>query len=113
MAHTAISEIKLPYTIINTATSNSTAEKEAFLGHIEQVKQVARQVYSPHLIRMIGCVTMYDPLCLVTELPANGDLLTYLVTSRRMVNQNQPLTYARLTNIPCLFFRGSLKADIA
>ena len=67
------------------ATSNSAAEKEAFLGHIEQAKQVAGEIHSPHLIKMIGCVTAYEPLCLVMELPVNGDLLTYLVTSRRMV----------------------------
>ena len=30
---------------------------------------------------------MYDPLCLVMELPANGDLLSYLINCRQEVRE--------------------------
>ena len=40
---------------------------------------------NPHVVNMIGCVTIQEPLCLVTEFVMYGDLLTYLNTLRRMV----------------------------
>lgn len=47
---------------------------------------VARATHSRHLVNMIGCVTKYDPFCLVMELPEGGDLLTYLISCRKKVS---------------------------
>ena len=40
---------------------------------------------NPHVVNMIGCVTLQEPICLVTEFVKYGDLLTYLTTIRRFV----------------------------
>ena len=40
---------------------------------------------NPHVANMIGCVTLQEPICLVTEFVKYGDLLTYLTAFRRMV----------------------------
>ena len=40
---------------------------------------------NPHVVNMIGCVTLQEPICLVTEFVKYGDLLTYLTTFRKMV----------------------------
>ena len=61
-------------------------EKRAFLDHIEQAKLVTSQLVMSHVIKMIGCVTLHEPHCLITELPARGDLLTYLVNCREKVS---------------------------
>ncbi|XP_067942100.1 uncharacterized protein [Watersipora subatra] len=36
----------------------------------------------PNIIRLIGCVTLSQPACLITEYAANGDLLSYLQSIR-------------------------------
>ena len=40
---------------------------------------------NPHVVNMIGCVTLQEPLCLVTEFVKYGDLLSYLRTTRKQV----------------------------
>ena len=42
--------------------------------------------HNPHVVAMLGCVASQEPLCLVTELVDYGDLLSYLRSSRQMVN---------------------------
>lgn len=71
------------------AAGNTINTKQSFLNHIEQAKLVSKQVHSKHLCGMIGCVTLYDPLCLVMELPSNGDLLTYLISCRQEVRSRK------------------------
>ena len=41
--------------------------------------------HSPHVVGMLGCVTLQEPLCLVTEFVKYGDHLSYLRTNRKMV----------------------------
>ena len=64
-----------------TATGS---ERSDFLSEIDTMKQVA-EGNNPHVVNMIGCVTLQEPVCLVTEFVKYGDLLTYLSTVRRMV----------------------------
>lgn len=40
---------------------------------------------NPHVITFIGCVTIQEPLCLITEFVKYGDLLSYLETIRKLV----------------------------
>ena len=47
------------------------------------MKKIA-QGNNPHVVNMIGCVTLQEPLCLLTEFIKYGDLLSYLRSSRKM-----------------------------
>ena len=40
---------------------------------------------NPHVVNMVGCVTIQEPLCLITEFIKHGDLLSYLQSIRKMV----------------------------
>ncbi len=42
--------------------------------------------HSPHVVGMLGCVTLQEPLCLITEFIKYGDLLSYLRTNRKIVS---------------------------
>ena len=69
------------------AGSASGSERSDFLEEIETMKVVA-EGNNPHVVNMIGCVTLQEPICLVTEFVKYGDLLTYLTTIRKMVHRN-------------------------
>ena len=60
------------------------SERKDFLSEIDMMKKVS-EGHSPHVVGMLGCVTLQEPLCLVTEFVPFGDLLSYLRTNRKMV----------------------------
>ena len=62
-------------------------ERKDFLSEIEMMKKVA-EGQNPHVVGLLGCVTIQEPLCLITEFVKYGDLLSYLRTNRRMVLNN-------------------------
>ena len=66
--------------------SATGSERSDFLKEIDTVKKVA-QGQNPHVVGLVGCVTAQEPLCLITEFVAYGDLLSYLRTSRKQVTQ--------------------------
>ena len=41
---------------------------------------------NPHVVNMIGAVTLQEPMCVVTEFLEHGDLLSYLKALRKKVN---------------------------
>ena len=43
---------------------------------------------NPHVVNMIGAVTRQEPMCVVTEFLAHGDLLSYLKAARKNVKIN-------------------------
>ena len=45
-----------------------------------------------HVVNMVGCITIQEPLCLITEFVKHGDLHTFLRTCRKQV----PLCYLYL-----------------
>ena len=59
-------------------------ERQDFLSEIEMMKKVA-EGQNPHVVCLLGCVTIQEPLCLITEFVKYGDLLSYLRTNRKMV----------------------------
>ena len=65
----------------------SGSEKMDFLQEIETMKCVAKG-NNPHVVNMIGCVTIQEPLCLITEFVKHGDLLSYLQSIRKMVRMH-------------------------
>ncbi len=70
------------FSIIASADGN---ERMDFLKEIDIVKRISERT-SPHVVNMIGCVTVQEPLCLVIEYVEHGDLLTYLRLNRKKVN---------------------------
>ena len=49
------------------------------------MKKIA-ECYNAHIVNMVGCVTVQEPLCLITEFLPYGDLLTYLKYQRKKVS---------------------------
>ena len=68
---------------LNSASSGGN-ERQDFLSEIEMMKKVA-EGQNPHVVSLLGCVTIKEPLMLITEFVKYGDLLKYLRTNRRMV----------------------------
>ena len=68
---------------LNSASSGGN-ERQDFLSEIEMMKKVA-EGQNAHVVRLLGCVTIKEPLMLITEFVKYGDLLKYLRTNRRMV----------------------------
>lgn len=64
--------------------SATGSERSDFLKEIDTVKKVA-EGHNPHVVGLVGCVTAKEPLCLITEFVAYGDLLSYLRISRKQV----------------------------
>ena len=75
------------YCFISMLAASSLEEKRSFLDHVEQAKLVTNQLTTPRVVKMVGCVTLHEPHCLVMELPARGDLLSYLVNARNKVRR--------------------------
>jgi serine/threonine protein kinase len=42
--------------------------------------------YNNHIVNLVGCVTIQEPLCLITEFVPHGDLLDYLRNQRKKVH---------------------------
>ena len=59
-------------------------ERQDFLSEIEMMKKVA-EGQNPHVVGLLGCVTIQEPLMLIIEFVKYGDLLSYLRTNQRMV----------------------------
>ena len=66
--------------------SSKGSERQDFLSEIEMMKKVS-EGHNPHVVAMLGCVTTQEPLCLLTEFVQFGDLLSYLRSSNKMVNE--------------------------
>ena len=59
--------------------------KMEFLKEISTMKKISMG-RCPHVVNMIGCCTLQEPLGLVLEYAAYGDLLEYLRTIRQRVS---------------------------
>ena len=66
------------------AESAKGNERQDFLSEIEMMKKIA-EGQNTHVVGLLGCVTIQEPLCLITEFIKYGDLLSYLRTNRRLV----------------------------
>ena len=64
--------------------SSAGKEKADFLAEIDMMKKIA-EGYNTHIVNMVGCVTLQEPLCLITEFVPYGDLLSYLKYQRKKV----------------------------
>ena len=68
--------------------SASGSERTDFIYEIDTMKKVA-EGNNPHVVNMVGCVTIQEPLCLITEFVKHGDLLSYLNSMRQMVSKGR------------------------
>ena len=57
-------------------------QKDDFLEEIRLMKEVGQH---KHIISLIGCVTISEPLCLIVEHMEHGDLLNFLRSRRSQV----------------------------
>ena len=57
------------------------------------MKKVAKG-NNPHVVNMVGCVTIQEPLCLITEFVKHGDLSSYLTSIRKMVSKTVILKHS-------------------
>ena len=51
---------------------------------IDMMKRIS-EGYCNNIVNMVGCVTLQEPLCLITEFVPHGDLLDYLRNQRKKV----------------------------
>ena len=65
----------------------SGTEKSDFLKEIDLMKKIAKG-NNPHIVNMVGCVTLQEPLVLITEFVEYGDLHSYLASCRKQVSRN-------------------------
>ena len=63
----------------------SNQDRNDFLKEIELMKKIA-EGNNPHVVNMIGAVTLQEPMCVVTEFVEYGDLLSYLRAYRKKVS---------------------------
>ena len=68
-----------------SAASAKGSERRDFLQEIEMMKKVS-EGQNPHVVSMVGCVTLQEPLSLITEFVPYGNLLQYLRTNQRLVS---------------------------
>ena len=55
---------------------------------------------NPHIVNLVGCVTIQEPLSIITEHAKHGDLLSYMNTIRNTVSKFSHFSHAcaRLNN---------------
>ena len=69
-----------------TAKADSN-ERRDFVNEIDMMKKVAKG-NNTHVVGLIGCVTVEEPLCLVIEYLEYGDLQSYLHSIKKEVRES-------------------------
>ena len=78
------------------ATSNAT--RKLFLQEMHIMK-VLSTIPHRHVVSLLGQVTQDDPILLLTDYMANGNLRDYLCDARKAANDRGPLSLDRLSTI--------------
>ena len=69
---------------------------------IDSLKKISK-CWHPNVLQMVGCVTLTDPMCLVTEYLENGDLHTYMRLLKAKVCSKPPKLHCFI----CVSFTSS------
>ena len=69
---------------LHSPDTASNKEKSDFWIEIDMMKKISSG-FCANVVNMIGCVTLQEPLCLITEFVPHGDLLDYLRNQRKKV----------------------------
>ncbi|XP_061173640.1 uncharacterized protein LOC133182811 [Saccostrea echinata] len=64
---------------------SSETKREEFLKEIRIMKGIG---YHKNIISMLGCCTLNDPICLIVEHAAKGDMLSYLRNIRQNIQKS-------------------------
>lgn len=64
--------------------TTESSDKKCFLDEIELVKKIAERS-NPYVVGLVGCVTLQEPMCLLTEFVPHGNLEVYLQAIKKMV----------------------------
>ena len=91
--------------LIDTATRK---ERSDFLTEIEMMKKIS-EGYNNHIVNLVGCVTIQEPLCLITEYVPHGDLLDYLRNQRKKVHNMMRCVHVQC---PGLLTQGDMQYNI-
>lgn len=86
LVHIQTELLVIQYNNFPCVATASGKEKADFLAEIDMMKKIA-EGYNPHIVNMVGCVTLQEPLCLITEFVPFGDLLSFLRSNRKKVNK--------------------------
>ena len=78
------------------ATSNAT--RKAFLQEMHIMKLLST-IPHRHVVSLLGQVTQDDPILLLTDYMANGNLRDFLYNTRKGTNGRAPLSLDRLSTI--------------
>ena len=62
----------------------SRKERNDFLLEIDMMKKISEGCCA-NIVNMVGCVTIQEPFCLITEFVPHGNLLDYLRNQRQKV----------------------------
>ena len=73
-----------PGTNLCSTETASNKERKDFWVEIDMMKKIS-EGYCNNIVNMVGCVTLQEPLCLITEFVPHGDLLDYLRNQRKKV----------------------------
>ena len=79
-------ELVTPFSYPITFSPDTATRKERsdFLVEIDMMKKIS-EGFCANVVNMVGCVTLQEPLCLITEFLSHGDLLDYLRDQRKKV----------------------------
>ena len=80
----------------------SGTERLDFIKEIELMKKIADGNNS-HVVNMVGCVTIQEPMFLITEFVKHGDLQTFLRTCRKQVRSSHPQNMMCMLSIVCMY----------
>ena len=78
------------------------SERRDFLQEIDMMKKVS-EGQNPHVVSMVGCVTVQEPLSLISEFVPFGNLLQYLRTNQKMVSFSQFLIHYTISQASYIY----------
>ena len=81
----ALSFVGLHTPLLFPSDTASNKERKDFWMEIDMMKKIS-EGYCKHVVNMVGCVTLQEPLCLITEFVPHGNLLDYLRNRRKKVS---------------------------
>ena len=77
--------------IASYPASAQGVDKSDFLNEIDILKKIFEEGSSPYVVTLVGCVTLQEPVCLVTALVAHGNLRDYLNYIRAKVSSSSDI----------------------
>ena len=81
----------MPFSQTTLYSDNSSSKKRKdFWLEIGMMKRIS-EGYCNNIVNMVGCVTLQEPFCLITEFVPYGNLLEYLRSQRKKVRTSQAI----------------------